>query len=54
MMCKRHEGSKRASLNKSRGLETGACWHVSETARRPVWLEQNEKGRVIENKITNS
>ena len=35
MMRKRHEGSERASLNKSRGLETGALWHVAETARRP-------------------
>ena len=54
MMCKRHEGSERASLNKSRGLETGARWHVSEIARRPGWLQQNEKGRVVEHKITKS
>lgn len=54
MMCKRHEGSERASLNKSRGLETGARWHVSEIAMRPGWLQKNEKGRMVEHKITNS
>lgn len=42
-MCKRHEGSE-TSLNKSRGLETGARWHVSEIAMRAGVATEEWKG----------
>lgn len=44
-MSKRPEGSGKTSSDNSKGLEAGACWPVSETARRPPgWLEQSDRG----------
>lgn len=45
-MLKGEEGSPK----KSKVLKARACWHISETASRPVWPEKNESGTEVENK----
>lgn len=38
------EVREKISPDTSKGLEAEACWHISQTAQKLTWLEENVRG----------